>query len=130
MREADVMMNRNRMVIWTVCLLLVGFLLNGVAAEQKKMPVASTKIDLNKATAEQIGKCPGLNSTLAKAIVEYREKSGSFKAPEDLLKVKGVTKEIFNKIKPKMEKNMIYVTPAAPSSNEDDEEPSLAPSKC
>jgi competence ComEA-like helix-hairpin-helix protein len=130
MREADAMMNRNRLVVWTVCLLLVGFLLNGAAAEKKKTPVAPTKIDLNKATVEQIGKCPGLNSTLAKSIVEYREKSGPFKAPEDLLKVKGITKELFNKIKPQMEKNMLYIMPSAPSSSDDEEEPSLAPSKC
>jgi competence protein ComEA len=85
-------------------------------------------VDLNKATAEQLGACPGLTPALAKAIVEYRLKSGPFKAPEDLLKVKGMTKEIFTKAKPKMEKDIIYLAPAA--SEEDDEEPSLKPSKC
>jgi competence protein ComEA len=88
------------------------------------------KIDLNKATVEQLSKCPRLNPALAKAIVEYREKSGLFKAPEDLLKVKGITKEILNKLNPKMDKDILYVTPAAPSSDEDEEEPSLKPSKC
>jgi len=109
-------------------LFVFGFLfINGMAVQQAKTPTAD-KIDLNKATAEQLSKCPGITSTLAKAIVEYRAKSGPFKAPEDLLKVKGITNEILDKIKPKMEKNMIYILPAAP--DEDDEEPSLKPSKC
>jgi len=88
-----------------------------------------TKIDLNKATLEQLTKMPGLTSALAKSIIEYREKSGPFKAPEDLLKVKGVTKEILNKLSPKLEKGILYVTPAVPAP-EDEEEPSLKPSKC
>ena len=87
------------------------------------------KIDLNKATVEQIGKFPGLNAALAKAMVEFRDKSGPFKKPEDLLNVKGMNKELLNKIKPKMEKDMLIVAPPA-SPSEDEEEPSLKPSKC
>jgi competence ComEA-like helix-hairpin-helix protein len=124
-------------MVLSVCFLVGGFALSRMAAGQAKTPAkppakAETlaKIDLNKATAEQIGKCPGVTPALAKAIVEYREKSGPFKSPEDLLKVKGITKEILNKIKPKMDKGLLYVTPAPPASDEDEEEPSLKPSKC
>jgi competence protein ComEA len=126
------MNSRKTVLIWFALCIVVGFLLNGMAAEQTKPPAkiaVPAKIDLNRASAEQIGKCPGLSAELAKAIVAYREKSGPFKAPEDLLKVKGITKDIFNKIKPKMEKNMLYLAPAA-APEEDEEEPSLAPSKC
>jgi competence ComEA-like helix-hairpin-helix protein len=111
--------------------LIAGFLFVGIANAQTKTPAKSpaiTKVDLNKATPEQLSKCSGITSTLAKAIVEYRVKSGLFKAPEDLLKVKGITKEIFTKAKPKMENNIIYLVPAA--SGDDEEEPSLKPSKC
>ncbi len=83
-----------------------------------------TKMDVNKATADQLTKC-GISSTLAKGIVEYREKSGPFKSPEDLMKVKGMNKELFNKLNPKMEKGSLFITPAV-----DDEEPDLKPSKC
>jgi competence ComEA-like helix-hairpin-helix protein len=131
------MNNRKISIVWGAGFILIGFLLSGMADEPAKTPAKSqaksaapVKIDLNKATAEQIGKCPGLTAALAKAIVGYRDKSGPLKTPEDLLKVKGITKEILNKIKPKLEKNMLYVTPAVPSSDEDEEEPSLAPSKC
>jgi competence ComEA-like helix-hairpin-helix protein len=91
---------------------------------------APAKIELNKATVVQLSKCPGLTPALAKSIVEYREKSGPFKSTDDLLKVKGMTKDILNKLNPKMEKDSIYITPAPQSSDEDEEEPSLKPSKC
>jgi competence protein ComEA len=100
----------------------------GGGAKPSAKSSAPVKVDLNKATAEQLSKCPGVTPVLAKAIVEYRMKSGPFKAPEDLLKVKGMTREVFNKAKPKLEKDSIYIMPAA--SEEDEEEPSLKPSKC
>ena len=37
---------------------------------------------------------------IAKAIVAYREKNGPFKSPEDLLKVPGITDEIFEDLNP------------------------------
>ncbi len=84
----------------------------------------AAKIDVNKATADQLTKC-GISATLAKGIVEYREKSGPFKSPDDLMKVKGMNKELFNKLNPKMDKGSLYITPA-----DEDEEPDLKPSKC
>ncbi len=122
-------------------ILILGFLtpvssVFAAAGGQKMLPGQSpksaqilSKIDLNKATAEELGQCPGLNAALGKAIVEYRSKTGPFKTPEDLLKVKGLTKEILNKIKPKMDKDLLYITPAV-SDEDEEEEPSLKPSKC
>jgi competence protein ComEA len=121
-------MNRKQVIIAGIVLVFIaGFLFNATAGAGTKS-AAPAKVDLNKATAEQLSKCSGITPSLAKAIVEYRMKSGPFKAPEDLLKVKGMTKEIFSKAKPKTEKDGIYLMPAA--SEEDDEEPSLKPSKC
>jgi competence ComEA-like helix-hairpin-helix protein len=124
-------MNIKKTVLAGIALLFsVGFLFDGVAADEAKKPSNSpgvAKMDLNKATAEQLSECPGITPALAKAIVAYRAKSGPFKAPEDLLKVKGISKEILDKINPKMEKDKLYVIPAA---SDEDEEPSLKPSKC
>jgi competence protein ComEA len=125
-------MNRKQIFIAGMVLVFVtGFLFNATAGAGAKTPaksLAPATVDLNKATAEQLGKCPGITPALAKAIVDYRMKSGPFKALDDLLKVKGMTKEIIIKTKPKMEKDSIYLMPAA--SEDDDEEPSLKPSKC
>jgi competence protein ComEA len=125
------MRNRTTAIAFWITLLSTALIFNGMAIGQGKPPAkAPVKIELNKATPEQLSKCPGLSMALGKAIAEYRSKSGAFKTPEDLLKVKGVTKEILNKLNPKSEKDIIYVTPAASSSGDDDEEPSLKPSKC
>jgi competence ComEA-like helix-hairpin-helix protein len=122
------MSNKKVATVWIAFIVSIGFLFIGIAGGQTQLPsISAAKIDLNKATAEQLAKFPGLNSSLARGIVEYRDKSGPFKTPEDLLKVKGITKEILNKIGLKMEKGILYVTP---SSNDDEEEPSLKPSKC
>jgi competence ComEA-like helix-hairpin-helix protein len=122
-------------VLSVVCVVAMGFSFVGIAGEQIKSPIKTQeairivpKIDLNKATAEELGKCPGLNLVLGKAMVEYRAKSGPFKTPQDLLKVKGMTKEILNRIKPKVEKDLLYITPI--SNEEEEDEPSLKPSKC
>jgi competence protein ComEA len=136
--EVITMKNKKiEIVCWAALIFAMGLFFSGMAGGQTRAPAKPpakaseiSKIDLNKATAEKLGKCPGLTSALAKAIVEYREKSGYFKTPEDLLKVKGMTKEILNKLNPKMDKDILYITPAAPSSDEDDEEPNLKPSKC
>jgi len=124
------------MIVSVAFAFAIAMVFTGPAGAQTKTPAkppakapVSVKIDLNKATPEQLAKCPGLTSALARAIVEYREKSGPFKKPEDLLKVKGITKELLNRLNPKMEKETLYITPA-PSSDEDEEEPSLKPSKC
>ena len=120
-------MSHKRMYIAALAILLFCAMSYGQAKIQAKPPA---KIDLNKATVEQISKCPGLNESLAKSIVEYRTKSGAFKTPLDLLKVKGMTQELFNKLKPKMENNSLYIVPASSSSGDDEDEPSLKPSKC
>jgi competence ComEA-like helix-hairpin-helix protein len=125
-------MSYKKIAVFSPALILAAaFFWSGIAgAQTKPSSKPPARIDVNKATVEQLGKLPALNSVLAKAIVDYRDKSGLFKTPEDLLKVKGITKEILNKISPKLDKGILYVAPAAPSSNDDDEEPSLKPSKC
>ena len=118
--------------------LFVGIMLvaSGMVSAQTKTPAKppakapaktpeAQRIDVNKATADQLTKC-GMSAALAKSIVEYREKSGPFKAPEDLLKVKGMSKELLNKLTPKVDKGVLTIAPAA----EDEDEPDLKPSKC
>jgi len=48
------------------------------------------KLDINKATFEELESLPGIGPKIAKEIVEYRERFGPFKSLEDLLKVKGI----------------------------------------
>jgi competence ComEA-like helix-hairpin-helix protein len=123
------MSHRKMVVLFGSTLFCIVFMFGGTAAGQAKA-AAHPKIDLNKATAEQLGKIPGLTPALAKSIADFRERSGPFKVPEDLLKVKGMTKEILSKLNLKLDKGILFITPASPPSDEDEEEPSLKPSKC
>jgi competence protein ComEA len=57
------------------------------------MPIAAIggPVDVNSADAATISaELKGIGMTKAKAIVEYREKHGPFKSPEDLSLVKGI----------------------------------------
>lgn len=56
-------------------------------------------ININKATAEELMKLKGIGETKAKSIVNYRNEFGPFSKIDDLLKVKGITENIFNEIK-------------------------------
>lgn len=51
-----------------------------------------SKINLNTATAKELQKVKGVNSSKAKAIVSYRKKHGEFKSLDDLKQVAGFKK--------------------------------------
>ena len=48
------------------------------------------KIDINKASAEELTQLKGVGTSIAAKIVEYREKNGPFKTPEDITLVSGI----------------------------------------
>lgn len=53
------------------------------------------KINVNLASWHDYASLPGISDSLAKHIVEHREKNGRFDQIEDLLKVKGIGKKKF-----------------------------------
>lgn len=57
------------------------------------------KIRLNFAEFDEINAHPCIDYETTKAIVTYRSKNGSFTKIEQLLKIEGITEEIYNKIK-------------------------------
>ena len=65
----------------------------------KKTP-PSHPIDLNTATAKQIEQLPGVGPTTAKAIVEFRTKTGRFQRVTDLLVIRGVSETKLKKMRP------------------------------
>jgi competence protein ComEA len=70
-----------------------------LCAEARKRP-PEQPLDLNTATAEQLKQLPAVGPGMANAIVEFREKSGPFRRVEDLLAVRGITKQRLDKIRP------------------------------
>lgn len=56
------------------------------------------KININTASKEQLLTLPGIGEQKAEAIIEYRNKNGKFKTPEDIKNIPGIKEGVFNKI--------------------------------
>lgn len=48
------------------------------------------RIDINRASAEELQEIPGIGPVLSEAIIAWREENGSFRTEEDLLQVSGI----------------------------------------
>jgi competence protein ComEA len=87
---------------WVLALCL-GLALSPVLAEvQKDKAPSAERINLNKATMEQLQTLPGVGPALAKRILEHRQKSGKFKRIEEILNIKGMGEKKFQKIKDRL----------------------------
>ena len=65
-----------------------------------KDAAAIAPVNLNTATQAQLETLPGIGAKAAQRILEYRQKNGSFKKPEDVMNVKGIGEKAFLKLKP------------------------------
>jgi len=91
----------------TIMALMTLLITNPAIAEVKKEgannsneTVASIeKININQADAKALTTLKGIGKDRAVKIVEYREKNGPFEKIEDLMKVKGIGKKLFEKNK-------------------------------
>jgi len=61
------------------------------------------KVNINKATEEQLQALSGIGPSIAKEIVQYRDKNGKFKSIEDIKNVTGVGDKKYEKIKENIE---------------------------
>ena len=59
----------------------------------------SEKININTATQEELTSLTGIGESKAKSIIKYREENGNFKSIEDIMKVSGISENLFAKIK-------------------------------
>jgi competence protein ComEA len=51
---------------------------------------ATGRVAINRASAQDLEALPGIGPSLAKRIVEERERAGPFRSPRDLLRVRGI----------------------------------------
>ena len=66
------------------------------------------KIDINSASAKELEELPGVGPATAKAIIQFRTKSGSFHRVEDLLAIHGISETKLAKMRP-------YITVGTPT---------------
>jgi len=101
---ARITAGRKSLVSWRNTIKVMGA--NGAIFEDKEIePLAqylaanfALPVNINSATASELGGIPGVEPEIAAAIVSYREKNGRFATVQDLGKVKGVTPELVKKI--------------------------------
>jgi competence protein ComEA len=105
-------MNRVNRTRLALCILWALLTLAGAseARADTKHPPAHP-VDLNAATAEELQQVPGIGPSTAKAIVNFRQKSGPFQIIEDLLAIKGISKARLEKMRP-----YLTVSPSAQRS--------------
>ena len=68
-------------------------------AEVEEMKAGSGKVNLNKATKEELMTLPGIGEAKAELIIDHRQKVGTFKRLEDIMEIDGIKEGLYEKIK-------------------------------
>jgi competence protein ComEA len=90
-------MTLRRFVAAGLALAMAALLVSAPAMAAGK-PSPTAKVNINTASAEQLTTLPGVGPKLAARIVEYRQKSGTFRSTQELMNVKGVGEKNFARI--------------------------------
>jgi len=90
-----VTMKKLKLFFTTFCFVVFLFSAYGFTQEAQEIE----KVNINTATVKELVTLPGVGDSVAKNIVEHREKNGNFKAAEDLKNVKGIGEKKFEKMK-------------------------------
>lgn len=85
-------MRRANMAVITVLTvaLMMSWAVPAIAADMKK-------VNINKATLEDLITLNGIGEKIATRIVNFRTKNGPFQKPEDIMMVKGIGQKMFDK---------------------------------
>ena len=62
-------------------------------------PVASSAININTATVQEIEKLPHIGRKTAETIVQFRTENGPFRRVEHLLQIRGISEKRFAEIR-------------------------------
>lgn len=65
--------------------------------ERTAQTAAEERININTATEAELVKLKGIGKSVARKIIEYRDAHGEFKKPEDIRKVSGVGKGLWER---------------------------------
>ena len=82
-----------KLTIVLIVAFLVGTAIGPILAQEQ------AKININKATVEELTALKRIGPSYAQRIVDYREQHGPFQQPEDLMKVQGIGTKTFETLK-------------------------------
>ena len=97
--------NSEKRVLFFIIAVLIGGSIAGFfrpAPEEKPEKTATFPININSASADELTLLPGIGEATAKKVLEYRIKNNGFKTKNEIMKVKGIGKVKFEKIKDKI----------------------------
>ncbi len=83
----------------TIMTLALAAMLAGQAFAAPAATGAAGKVNVNTASVEQLQLLPRVGPALAQRIVEFRSANGAFKAPEELIAVRGIGEKSFANLK-------------------------------
>jgi competence protein ComEA len=86
-------------LLFSLSAVSLAFVLTSSVSAQEKQP-PTTPLDLNSATAKELTALPGVGPVTAKAIVDFRQKAGSFRRVEDRLVIRGISEGKLKQIRP------------------------------
>ncbi len=70
------------------------------ASPARETPAPEPRVDLNRATFEDLLRLPGIGPKRARQILRYRQSHGPFRRPEDLLAVPGIGPKTLERLRP------------------------------
>jgi len=82
----------------------------------KQLPAAP--IDLNRATAEDLQRLPGIGPAMAERILQYRKEQRGFKSVDDLDGVRGIGQKTLEKLRPYVTVKPLPFQNAAPATSD------------
>ncbi len=69
-----------------------------VPSEVSVNQAEDSRVNINRATKEQLMSLPGIGQSKAESIIRYREKAGDFKSPEDIMQIEGIKEGVYRKL--------------------------------
>jgi len=90
-----------RIVTSLAVLVLVMFSCSQIVLAQTTQDQKSTGkvVNINTASQSELESLPGIGPSLAKKIIDFRQKNGGFKNPSDLMAVQGIGEKKFEQLK-------------------------------
>jgi len=77
-------------ILYLAMALVITFVPGLWAEETESISESAKKININKASAEELTQLKNVGPKYAERIVQYREEHGPFEHPEDIMKVPGI----------------------------------------
>jgi competence protein ComEA len=85
------------LLVFLIVVLPFASFLSAQSTDQKES--GKSAVNINTAGQSDLERLPGIGPSLAKKILEFRQKNGNFKTPADLMAVQGIGEKKYEQLK-------------------------------